>query len=319
MKQKNFLLLVTMAFVLTSLVGCNKIAQVNAVEEYDQRIVLRFAEFLPPEHPSAIASQEFANDVFEQTDGRIEIRVQYNSELGSEPEALEQLSFGGIAFARVSFLSLAQDVSALESYAVPFAYQTPNDALAALQENSDSISALLDKEQMSIVVFLTPDQQCLANNVHSVQTLTDLTDLRISAISSRSTSQFLTAVNVFPVAMEEGDVLRSLNNEYINGAMLGLLEYAEGNYSALMPQVTLLSPFNVPDVILVSDVSLGAINSKDQEIIFECGKAVFETHRTELENAQQQTLTNLEAAGIQLCDGKTLQTQIMQRLGTMSD
>ncbi len=290
----------------------------DASQEYDRRIVLRFAEFLYPGHPSAKASQAFAGSVYEKTDGRIEIRVQYNGELGTEREALEQLQFGGIAFTRMNLLSLADDISGLEAYAAPFARAAPQDVITDLRAEEERINLALEREQITVLAYLMPEMKCIVNATRDLKAIEDIAGLRLRTPQSRAVNSFISALGAFPVTMEENGVVDSLASDYIDGAVMGFLPYVQGRYSSLLPHVTLTSAFPCPDVLLAGWVSLGDIDSREQQIIRECGRAVFEDHSLELQKAQREALDELEALGVGPLDGKLLDEELKQLLSSQS-
>lgn len=65
-------------------------------------LVLTLAHGLSEAHTVHIAMTQFAEEVNEKTDGRIQVKIFPNGQLGSENENLEQLQAGVIAMTKVS-------------------------------------------------------------------------------------------------------------------------------------------------------------------------------------------------------------------------
>ncbi len=53
----------------------------------------------PPSYPNSMALESFAEEVAENTDGRIEPKVYHNGVLGDQPDAIEQTRNGALNFA----------------------------------------------------------------------------------------------------------------------------------------------------------------------------------------------------------------------------
>ena len=70
-------------------------------------LVLTLAHGLSETHTVHIAMTQFADEVAEKTDGRIQVKIFPNGQLGSENENLEQLQAGVIAMTKVSAPGLA--------------------------------------------------------------------------------------------------------------------------------------------------------------------------------------------------------------------
>lgn len=73
-----------------------------------QAVILRLAETMPENHPSAQAMAYFAEMVNRETQGRVTVKIYYNGSLGTPTEIIEQVKFGGIAMARVNVLELSE-------------------------------------------------------------------------------------------------------------------------------------------------------------------------------------------------------------------
>ena len=70
-------------------------------------LVLTLAHGLSEAHTVHIAMTQFAEEVNEKTDGRVQVKIFPNGQLGSENENLEQLQAGVIAMTKVSAPGLA--------------------------------------------------------------------------------------------------------------------------------------------------------------------------------------------------------------------
>ena len=84
-----------------------------------QAVILRLAETMPENHPSARAMAYFAEMVSRETQGRVTVKIYYNGSLGTPTEIIEQVKFGGIAMARVNVLELSEEVESIRKSFVP--------------------------------------------------------------------------------------------------------------------------------------------------------------------------------------------------------
>ena len=95
----------------------------SATEQVTPEYVFTYAENQACDYPTAQGARRFAELVEERTNGRIVINVYSDSELGDEPSVIEQLKFGGVDFARISVMSLGDDVEALNVLQLPYLYR----------------------------------------------------------------------------------------------------------------------------------------------------------------------------------------------------
>lgn len=96
-------IIITAGILIWSLYNRQSGLSARPVPEY----VFTYAENQSSGYPTAMGAQYFADLVYEQTDGRIKINVYTDAELGNEPAVWEQLRYGGIDFARVSVMAVA--------------------------------------------------------------------------------------------------------------------------------------------------------------------------------------------------------------------
>ena len=85
--------------------------------------VLFYAENQTADYPTTLGAQRFAELVQERTGGRIHIIVESEAKLGAESEVLEQIKYGGIAFARVSLSQIAEQAPEMNVLQLPYLYR----------------------------------------------------------------------------------------------------------------------------------------------------------------------------------------------------
>lgn len=92
----------------------------------------KFANNLPAIHPLNVRAMEAAARIKQATDGRVEINVFPNNQLGSDTDVLSQLRSGAVEFFTLSGLILATLVPAASINGVGFAFKDYNQVWAAM-------------------------------------------------------------------------------------------------------------------------------------------------------------------------------------------
>ena len=83
-----------------SLIGMPLVARAAEIE-------LKYGNNLPLSHPLNIRAQQAAERVAKETNGRVEIKIFPNNQLGSDTDMLSQVRNGGITFFTPSALVIA--------------------------------------------------------------------------------------------------------------------------------------------------------------------------------------------------------------------
>ena len=151
----------------------------------DETIVLRMAESVSKNDPLAEVSKEFAKNISYKTDGRIKIEIFYNNELGSSSQAIEQLQFGGIAFAKVNILDLVDKYPQLDNILEVGNYENRDIAYYRYKNGIEETQKILELENIRILAMYYPELRIFAGNLQLNNRESDFKDLKIAVQRSR--------------------------------------------------------------------------------------------------------------------------------------
>ena len=132
-------------------------------------LVLTLAHGLSETHTVHIAMTQFADEVAEKTDGRIQVKIFPNGQLGSENENLEQLQAGVIAMTKVSAPGLATYNDAFNTFGLPYIF---ND--------TDDFYHVMDSQEMQDFFFSCTKYILSKSVLWYFNRLTETTEFRIS-------------------------------------------------------------------------------------------------------------------------------------------
>lgn len=249
--------------------------------EQNTSTVLRLASYAAEDHPSTMAAEHFAGLVGQRTHGRIRIQVVSGGELGDEAAAMEQLGFGGIAFAIVNCLSLGEDMT---------------------QEGEDGVlipdGDALDMELIDILCGFEPDYRCIANSKSLIASDAGCEGMNIGAYTSGVLTDRLTELGMNVVPYTSGDLVSSVYYGYLDGLELSLMVYATEEYAKTLPYLSLYSGPASTDVLLCSEVSLGSLPAEDQKIIRECAAGAAQYQKEIIGGRQNEAVADLRGRGV---------------------
>ena len=116
--RRKFWLLAAVCLLVCLLAGCGSKEQTVTPD-----FVLTYADNQPADYPTTQGAERFAALVKERTGGKVVIQVKSGGEYGTEQEVWQQLSIGGIDFARLSLSVLAADLPKLNVLQLPCLYE----------------------------------------------------------------------------------------------------------------------------------------------------------------------------------------------------
>src|SRR5690348_9631617 len=92
----------------------------------------KYANNLPAMHPMNLRAQEAAERIKQQSNGRLEIQIFPNSQLGGDTDVLSQVRSGAVEFFTLSGLILATLVPAASINGIGFAFKDYDQVWAAM-------------------------------------------------------------------------------------------------------------------------------------------------------------------------------------------
>ena len=145
--RRKFWLLAAVCLLVCLLAGCESKEQTVTPD-----FVLTYADNQPADYPTTQGAERFAALVKERTGGKVVIQVKSGGEYGTEQEVWQQLSIGGIDFARLSLSVLAADLPKLNVLQLPCLYEDAAHMWRVLDGPDKSLHSLEDLQGMTIRV-----------------------------------------------------------------------------------------------------------------------------------------------------------------------
>src|SRR6478736_7911688 len=135
------------------------VAAVSVASPAFAQVKLRYAHVGVADAPQTRYADEVARLVKERTNGRIEIQVFPNSQLGGVGEMVDGVKSGAISMGHHDFGSLGKIVSTTAVFNTPFMYRDPEHAMHATTASQSPAlqkinQELIEKGNMRIVASL---------------------------------------------------------------------------------------------------------------------------------------------------------------------
>lgn len=136
------------------LAGCASTgASTSEAATKDNPLVLSLAHSLNDSHVTSKALTEFANEVNEKSQGRIQVKIYGNGQLGTELEVMEQLQAGVVDMARVAAPSLATYDEAYHAFGLPYIFDDKEHYYRSM--DSDAMRGFFESSTEAGFVTLT--------------------------------------------------------------------------------------------------------------------------------------------------------------------
>jgi tripartite ATP-independent transporter DctP family solute receptor len=185
------------------------------------QVKLRYAHVGVANAPQTLYADEVAKLVKERTNGRIEIQVFPNSQLGGVGELVDGVKSGAISMGHHDFASLGKIVTDTAVFNVPFMYRDPGHAMRATDPRQSPAlqkinQELIAKGNMRIVAALFQGTRQLTSK-EKVLTPKDMAGKKYRGVPIKLWSSMLTGMGAVATPVEVSELATALATGLVVG------------------------------------------------------------------------------------------------------
>lgn len=179
---------------------------------------LKFANNVATTHPLYIRSMEAAERVAKATNGRVEIRVFPNSQLGTDTDMLSQLRSGGIDLFTLSGLILSTLVPAASINGIGFAFKDYSQVWSAMDGNLGAfIRTEIGKRGLMVMDKIWDNGfRQTTTSTAPITTAADLRGLKIRVPVSPLWTSMFAAFGASPASINFSEVYSALQTHIVD-------------------------------------------------------------------------------------------------------
>ncbi|MCR4934610.1 MAG: TRAP transporter substrate-binding protein [Lachnospiraceae bacterium] len=278
-RKSKIILLSSLAFLVFASVLTIALIKLNKKSEVVPEYVFLYAENQTKDYPTTLGGQYFADLVYERTGGKIKILIKYESEMGSEGEAIDQVKYGGVAFARVSLSQLAEKIPDMTLLMLPYMYDDSAHMWRVLEgEIGDEFLQKADEYDLVGLSWYDAGARNFYSSSAPIRRLEDLQGMTIRAQESEIMSDMVSALGANPVKVVYSEVYSAIETGLVDGAENNWPSYESMKHYKVAKYYTVDEHARVPEMQICSKAVWDSLSDEYKEIISECAKesAVYE-------------------------------------------
>ena len=193
-------------------------ANAQSEQKVVETVVLKLGHGAQPTHPLQLTSERFAAEVKEKTQGRVEIQVYPNIQLGEERAMVEGLQLGTVDFVITSTGPTVSFVPETGVIDLPFLFTSSDHAYKVLDgEIGQSLLAKFEPKGIIGLSFMENGWRSISAN-KKIVVPADLKGLKVRTMQNKVHMSAFSALGASPLPMAWGEVYTSLQQGVINGA-----------------------------------------------------------------------------------------------------
>lgn len=249
-------------------------------KEPEPEFVFTYAENQSEGYPTSMGAYYFADLVKERTNGRIQILVYPNAELGREADVINQMRFGGIDFARVSLSQLAEIDSTLNVLQMPYLYNDENHMWSVLDgEIGDYFLDEVESVDLVGLSWYDAGARSFYTVEKPIRRLEDMSGLKIRVQESELMIDMIECLGATAVPLSYEQVYSALELGSIDGAENNWPSYEDTGHYKVAGYFCEDEHTRIPEMQLCSAHTMSLLSDSDRAIILECAKESAEYER----------------------------------------
>ena len=274
-------------------------------EEYADTVpefVFIYAENQSYDYPTTQGAYLFARMVHERTEGRIQIRIYADAELGSEEDLIDQLTYGGCDFMRASVATLTEYNPEANVLMMPYLYDSKEHMWnVLLGEIGDE---LMESFEGTGIVPLNWYDAGVRNFYFSepIRSVGDLAGKRIRVQDSALMQDFIRLIGGEPVITVFDDVYEALETERVAGAENNWNSYESMGHYEVAPYYVLDGHTRIPELVLMSGVTMEKVSEEDAAIIRECARSATDFERAIWQEREEESRNLVISSGTEVIE-----------------
>ena len=292
-------LLATAAFsALSRAPAPGALASPSAAASRD-RVVLKLAHALDQNHPVHAAMAFMAKRLAERSNGRVELQIFPNGQLGSETECIEQVQRGVLAMAKSSAAPLEGFIAEMALFGLPYLFRDEAHYWKVLQgEVGKALLTAGEGVGLRGVCYYDAGSRSFYTIEQPILTPADLIGKKIRVMRSRTAMDMISEMGGAPTPMAWGELYTALQQGMVDGAENNPPSYHGSRHFEVAKQFSLDEHTRIPDVLVFSQKIWLSLDADVQRWVQEAADDSVEFQRKLWAKKTQEALTALKAAGV---------------------
>jgi len=261
----------------------------------------KLAHVLPPSHNWHVAATGFADEVKAATQGRVEIKVFPNSQLGSETAAIEGLQLGTVEMGLIGGASFQNIEPKLGIEGLPYAFSDHQHAYRAFDgELGNRLFGLLDKKGIKGLAWWENGFRDITNSKRPINVPDDLKGLKLRVTPDKIRLDTFKALGALPVPMAFAELYSALQQGAVDGQENPLAIIFSSNFFEVQKYLSLTNHVWSSATLVMAKGTWDKIEPADQQAMQKAAFTWRDKQRKMVQESGDDFLAKLKAKGMQV-------------------
>jgi len=275
------------------------VSSANVVESNDV-ITLRIGHGSPETNERHAAVMRFKELVEEKSDGKIEVLVYPNEQLGSEAEMIESVTLNDLQMVAASAFS--QYDQKISVFHLPYLFDSYEEAWKVLDgEIGQEVSNFFLEDNLRILAYFENGFRHVTSNV-PIKTPEDLQGLNIRTPEFPLSLSTFNALGANPTPMAFGELYMALQQGTVDAQENPVANIYANKFQEVQKYLNMTSHQYMPLPVAISEEFWQSLSADHQQIIKSSAQEAAQFHRDTLRQKEEEMIEELKNSGMKIVE-----------------
>jgi len=276
-------------------------------------VTVKWATILPPDHPFGVAYTKIAADVKEKSGGKINIEVYPSSQLGGEPELVNNCKLGIVDVVSIGPTELSKRISDFLVFDCPFMFADKEHFQKFIALDSpvggEIYQKLEDQEQMRVIMSIYNGARQLTTKNFPVNSVSDLTGKKIRCPNAQGSIDMVEQVfKAQATPMNLAEVYLALQNGTVDGQENPVSNIYSNKFYEVQQYINMTSHVQSAGLVLMSMKTIEKIGQENYDLIMEAVRAEQADLDQMVTEFETEKLAEMQSAGMEIVEPTDLKS-----------
>lgn len=295
MKKNKIYIHLLLVFCVILISGCAK--------ESDTRVI-KLGHGLDTSHPVHKAMIYMGERLKEKSDGKMQIDIYPNQQLGSERECLELLQIGSLGMTKVSTGVMENFAPGLRVFGLPFLFRDRDHRFNVLEGEigEDFLNSSLDKRLKGLTFYDAGSRSFYTKE--PIKTPKDLEGLKIRVMESQTAINMVKNLGGSPTPIAWGELYTALQQGIVDGAENNLPSFHLSRHYEVCKYFLVDEHTALPDELVIGTPVWNKLSDQEKKWLKEAAMESSEYQKKLWREAELEALKQIKEAGVTVLEAE---------------
>jgi tripartite ATP-independent transporter DctP family solute receptor len=269
----------------------------------DGKIVMKLGHTLAPSNHYQLTALEFAKSVNQKSNGKIEVQVFPQSQLGGEVQMTQALRTGTQDMMISGQAAMVNTIKQWEIFDVPYLFDSVDDANQVLQGpvGKKFIDMMLPYNMVGLA-WISVGERNLFTGKKTVKSLADMKDLKVRVMQSPGYIAGYKALGANPTPLAYNQVFLALSQGLVDGADTSPEQFIQDKFADVAKHYYVTRVNYLPVVLAISKSSWNKLSPDLQKAVQEAAQVAAQFDLKEYRRQYDDSLAQMKKQGVQVVE-----------------